>query len=67
MTKISSKTFKSNKIDLVILAGGKGSRIKQYLKDSPKPMLKFNKIHFIQYLLNKFSKYPFRNIYILTG
>ena len=67
MTKLTSKTFKSNKIDLVILAGGKGTRIKQYLKDYPKPMLKFNKIHFIQYLLNKFAKYPFRNIYILTG
>ena len=31
-------------IDAVILAGGKGTRIKNYLGKYPKPMLKFNKI-----------------------
>ena len=29
-------------IDLVILAGGKGSRIKEFLGNKPKPMIKFN-------------------------
>ena len=33
-------------IDLVILAGGKGTRIKKYLNDNPKPMVKFNNIFF---------------------
>ena len=51
-------------VDLVILAGGKGSRIKQYLKDKPKPMMRFNKIHFLRYLINMYSKYPINNIYI---
>jgi len=54
-------------IDLVILAGGKGTRIKQYLANKPKPMVKFNDIYFLQYLINNFSKYPFNKIYILTG
>ena len=54
-------------VDLVILAGGKGSRIKKYLKNKPKPMLKFNNLHFLQYLLNIFSKYSFNKIYILAG
>ena len=54
-------------IDLVILAGGKGSRIKYYLKNKPKPMLKFNKIYFLRYLINNYTKYPFNKIYILTG
>ena len=54
-------------VDLVILAGGKGSRIKQYLKDKPKPMMRFNKIHFLRYLINMYSKYPINNIYILCG
>ena len=40
------------KIDIVILAGGKGSRIKEYLNNKPKPMIKFNNIYFLQYLLN---------------
>ncbi len=54
-------------IDLVILAGGKGSRIKHFLKNKPKPMLQFNKIFFLRYLINMYSKYPFKNIYILCG
>ena len=55
------------KIDIVILAGGKGSRIKEYLNNKPKPMLKFNDIYFLQYLLNNLTKYPINKIYILTG
>jgi D,D-heptose 1,7-bisphosphate phosphatase len=56
-----------NKIDLVILAGGKGTRIKNLLGKYPKPMLKFNSKHFIQYILNITSKYSFRRIIILCG
>ena len=55
------------KLDLVILAGGKGSRIKKYLNNKPKPMIEFNKISFLQYLINIYSKYPFRKIFILVG
>ena len=54
-------------IDLVILAGGKGTRRKQYLNNKPKPMLKFNNIYFLRYLINNYAKYPFKKIYILTG
>ena len=57
----------SQEIDLVILAGGKGSRIANYIKNLPKPLIKFNKIHFINYLINFYSKYNFKKIYILTG
>jgi D-glycero-D-manno-heptose 1,7-bisphosphate phosphatase len=56
-----------NKIDLVILAGGKGTRIKNLLGKYPKPMLKFNSKHFIQYIHNITSKYSFRRIIILCG
>ena len=55
------------KIDLVILAGGKGTRIKKFLRNGPKPMLKFNKKYFLEYLLQGLSKYDFEKIYILTG
>ena len=54
-------------VDLVILVGGRGSRIKEFLKNKPKPMIKFNKIYFLQYLINNLSKYPFNKIYLLTG
>ena len=56
-----------NNVDLVILAGGKGSRIKGHLGKYPKPMLKFNEKHFIQYILNNKSKYNFKRIIILCG
>ena len=67
MKKISFGSLKSNKLDLVILVGGKGTRIKQYLKGLPKPMAKFNNKYFIEYLIQNFSKYNFNKIYILTG
>ena len=54
-------------LDLVILAGGKGTRIKKYLHNKPKPMVKFNEIYFLQYLINIFSKYPINKIFILAG
>tara|TARA_A100001011_G_scaffold398919_1_gene505186 strand:+ start:3741 stop:4922 length:1182 start_codon:yes stop_codon:yes gene_type:complete len=55
------------KIDFVVLAGGKGSRIKNYLDGKPKPMLKFNNKYFLDYLINNLCKYPANKIYILTG
>jgi D,D-heptose 1,7-bisphosphate phosphatase len=62
---MKNKNF--NNIDLVILAGGKGSRIKSMLGKYPKPMIKFNSKHFIQYILNNISKYNFKRIIILCG
>ena len=56
-----------NKVDLVILAGGKGTRIKRLLTDKPKPMAKFNGKYFIEYIIQNLSRYNFENIYILTG
>ena len=54
-------------IDLVILAGGRGTRIRNLLGKYPKPMVKFNKKHFLQYILNNVSKYNFNRIIILCG
>ena len=53
--------------DLVILAGGKGSRIKSFLGKYPKPMVKINEKHFIQYIFNYSSKFNFKRIIILCG
>ena len=54
-------------LDLIILAGGKGSRVKSLLRNKPKPMAIFNKKPFIEYLIQSYSKYHFKNIYILGG
>ncbi len=55
------------KIDLVILAGGKGKRIKRYLKGTCKPLIKINGKPFLDYLLKKISKFDIKNIIILAG
>jgi len=55
------------KIDLVVLAGGKGSRLNKYLGNLPKPMVKINKKSFLSYLINNASVYNFNKIYIMTG
>ena len=46
-------------IDLVILAGGKGTRIKKFSK-YPKPLVKFNNLHFLDYLIQNYSIYNFK-------
>ena len=55
------------KTDLVILAGGYGSRIKKYLKDKPKPLLKFQNKPFLDLILNHYSKFPFEKIFGLKS
>ena len=45
----------------------KVQELKTFLKNNPKPMIKFNNINFLQYLINIYTKYPIDNIYILTG
>ena len=59
--------MKSKKIDAVILAGGKGTRIKKYLKLLPKPMMSINGRNFLSYLIQRLSIYNIRKIYILCG
>lgn len=55
------------KPDLVILAGGKGTRIKKYLFNKQKCMATFNGKFFLSYLINQLSKFDINKIYILTG
>ena len=56
------------KIDIVILAGGKGSRIKKLINNYPKPLARINKNKtFLDYLLNNICKYNINKIFILAG
>ena len=54
-------------LDLVILAGGLGSRIKHISKKKPKPLISFGKKSFLRNLINYFAKYNFNKIYIIAG
>lgn len=55
------------KTDLIILAGGYGSRVKDYLKGKPKPLLEFQGKPFLDLIINHYSKFPFERIIILAG
>ena len=55
------------KIDLVILVGGYGTRIRKVSKGLPKSMLKLNHYTILDYILMNLSKYKFRNIFIIAG
>ena len=51
----------------VILAGGKGTRISEYTKTIPKPMIKINKKPIICHIMNHYSKFGFNEFYIAAG
>jgi len=55
------------KLDLVILAGGKGSRISKYTLSKPKPLIKIKNQNFLNILIRNYAKYNFENIFILCG
>ena len=56
-----------SEIDLVILAGGKGTRLGLLTKKIPKPILKIKNFFFLDYILMFYSKYLFKNIVIIAG
>ena len=56
-----------NKMDAVILAGGKGTRISEYSKKIPKPMVKIKGVPIIEYIIQYYEKFKIKKIYILSG
>ena len=52
---------------VVILAGGLGTRLPEYTKTLPKPMVKINKIPVLVYILKHYKRYGFREFIIASG
>ena len=52
---------------VVILAGGKGSRISEYTKKVPKPMIEIFGKTIIEHIIKIYSKQSYNDFYILTG
>ena len=52
---------------VVILAGGKGSRLSELTKKIPKPMVKINKIPILIYIMKHYSKFGFKEFIIASG
>jgi glucose-1-phosphate cytidylyltransferase len=52
---------------VVILAGGYGTRISEYTKTIPKPMIKINQKPIIVHIMEHYAKYGFTDFYIALG
>ena len=52
---------------VVILAGGLGTRISEYTKTIPKPMIQIKGKPLIYYIMKHYAKYGFKEFYIALG
>tara|TARA_A100001011_G_scaffold357069_1_gene401626 strand:- start:7140 stop:7820 length:681 start_codon:yes stop_codon:yes gene_type:complete len=52
---------------VVILAGGLGTRISEYTKTIPKPMIEINKKPILYRIMDHYSKYGHKDFYIAIG
>lgn len=53
--------------NVIILAGGIGTRLKHLLPDIPKPMAPINKFPFLYYILNDLNKQGVKNVILSVG
>ncbi len=59
--------FNKLKMKVVILAGGKGTRISQYTQKIPKPMIKVGNIPMLTHIMRIFKFYGFNDFIIAAG
>ena len=52
---------------VVILAGGKGSRISEYTQNIPKPMIEISGKPILWHIMKIFAKYKFNDFYLALG
>ena len=52
---------------VVILAGGKGSRIVEYTKAIPKPLIRVNRVPILIRIIDHYKSYGFKDFIIATG
>ena len=58
---------KENKMKVVILAGGLGTRLSEYTHSIPKPMINIKGKPMIYYIMKHFSKHGFNEFYLALG
>ena len=54
-------------MNVVILAGGLGTRLSELTKKIPKPMVKIKKLPIIVHIIKHYAKFGFKNYYIAAG
>ena len=64
---MQNKQIDTSKINVVILAGGLGTRLAEYTKLIPKPMISVCKKPILFHIIEHYQKYGFRNFILATG
>ena len=67
LDKLKSKFNSSNYIkrtSLIIMAGGKGTRLKPFTDIFPKPLMPINNVPAVEHIINHFRKSGLRNIFL---
>lgn len=54
-------------MDLIIVAGGKGTRLGSLTLKTPKPLMQIKKQTFLEYLIFFYSQFEIKNIYLMVG
>ena len=54
-------------MNIVILAGGFGTRISEYTKNIPKPMIKIKGKPIIEHIINHYKSFGFKKFFIAGG
>ena len=62
-----NKKINKNDIPVVILAGGKGTRISEKTNIIPKPLIKIRQIPIIFHIMTIFAFYGYKNFIIASG
>ena len=52
---------------IIILAGGKGTRISDYTRTIPKPMIRINKKPMLLHIIEHYTKFGFKDFYVALG
>tara|TARA_B100000963_G_C22457104_1_gene593924 strand:+ start:85 stop:798 length:714 start_codon:yes stop_codon:yes gene_type:complete len=56
-----------DRMKVVILAGGRGTRISEYTRSIPKPMVKIGSFPIIVHIMKLYAKYGYDNFYVALG
>ena len=51
----------------IILAGGFGTRLSEYTKTIPKPMVKIGKLPIVAHIMSHYIKFGYKDFFILSG
>jgi dTDP-glucose pyrophosphorylase len=64
MEKFRKSSFNNSVMDVVIMAGGKGTRLKPYTEILPKPLLPINGKPVLKHIIDKFNAYHCKKFFI---